>query len=171
MNYRLGFLGFLSLNSPEYSGNMGLKDQQLALKWVSSNIERFGGDKNRITIGGQSAGGASTHFHIMSAESRKYYKNAIPMSGTVENYWAMSEHNDHVELAYQIAENLGQPKKNIEELINFLKSLPAEKFNEFSQITARGILFEIPFTPVIERKECSCDHFRLKLTRFFFDSI
>lgn len=56
INYRLGILGFLSLDLPEYSGNMGLKDQQLALKWTHQNIEYFGGDKNRITIFGQSAG-------------------------------------------------------------------------------------------------------------------
>ena len=55
-NYRLGPLGFMSLGSEEYSGNMGLKDQLLALKWVNENIENFGGDKGRITILGQSAG-------------------------------------------------------------------------------------------------------------------
>lgn len=55
-NYRLGVLGFLSLHLPEYSGNMGMKDIHLALKWTNKNIERFGGDHTRITIFGHSAG-------------------------------------------------------------------------------------------------------------------
>lgn len=52
----MGPLGFLSLNLPEYSGNMGLKDQALAIKWVHENIDYFGGDRNRITVCGHSAG-------------------------------------------------------------------------------------------------------------------
>lgn len=56
INYRVSVFGFLSLGLPEYSGNMGLKDQQLALEWVHENIHHFGGDNKRITISGHSAG-------------------------------------------------------------------------------------------------------------------
>ena len=56
LNFRLGILGFLSLGTPEISGNMGMKDQVLAMKWVKENIHKFGGDNKKITIFGQSSG-------------------------------------------------------------------------------------------------------------------
>lgn len=55
-NYRLGLFGFMSLNTPEYSGNMALKDQQMALKWIYKNIHHFGGDNTQITVSGHSSG-------------------------------------------------------------------------------------------------------------------
>lgn len=56
INYRLGPLGFLNLDECGYTGNMGFKDQQLALKSIKRNIINFGGDPNLITVFGQSAG-------------------------------------------------------------------------------------------------------------------
>ena len=54
INYRLGALGFLSLDSPTLSGNQGLRDQALALEWVQNNIAAFGGDPKRVSVGGAS---------------------------------------------------------------------------------------------------------------------
>ena len=48
VDYRQGPFGFLSLNTSEVSGNQGLRDQQLALRWVSENIGQFGGDPDKV---------------------------------------------------------------------------------------------------------------------------
>lgn len=152
-NYRLGIFGFLSLDSPQYSGNMGLKDQQLALQWTHRNIEQFSGDKDRITLFGESAGGAMTHFQILSSESRKYFRNAILLSGTAENFWAFAGVKNHVSLAYQIAEDLGEPKKSLDELIKLLKSVPADRIVQYGSTIKLYRRTSIPvFAPIIESK-------------------
>ncbi|PKK48977.1 hypothetical protein CI102_4152 [Trichoderma harzianum] len=60
VNYRLGPLGYLSVKKAGLMGNYGLQDQLLALKWVQSNINAFGGDPNKILLFGQSAGAPDT---------------------------------------------------------------------------------------------------------------
>lgn len=59
-------LGFLTTEDEVVPGNMGLKDQTAALLWVQRNIASFGGNPASVTITGQSAGGASVHFHYLS---------------------------------------------------------------------------------------------------------
>ena len=66
MNYRLGVLSFFTTGDLVNPGNMGLKDQVIALKWVQKNIQAFGGDTKRVTLFGNSAGGACVNFLALS---------------------------------------------------------------------------------------------------------
>ncbi|KAM7346103.1 juvenile hormone esterase-like [Cochliomyia hominivorax] len=81
LNYRLGAFGFMATEDGVIPGNLGLKDQNLALHWVQENIEYFGGEKTQVTIFGQSAGAVSAHMHILSPLSTDLFKNVIAMSG------------------------------------------------------------------------------------------
>lgn len=69
-NYRLALLGFLSTGTKEAPGNNGLKDQVIALRWVKTHIQSFGGNPNSITIMGYSAGGISVTMHMVSPMSK-----------------------------------------------------------------------------------------------------
>ncbi len=88
MNYRVGVLGFLA--HPELSkeshnkvsGNYGMFDQIAALRWIQANIGKFGGDPNRVTIAGQSAGAASVHFLTASPLAKGLFHRAIAESGS-----------------------------------------------------------------------------------------
>src|SRR4051812_9012688 len=75
MNYRLGALGFF-FNSGSTANN-GMLDQLLSLEWVSENIGNFGGDANRVTIFGQSAGATSVSSHLQNPASKKFFQQAI----------------------------------------------------------------------------------------------
>ncbi|HEX6894736.1 MAG TPA: carboxylesterase family protein [Bryobacteraceae bacterium] len=88
LNYRLDIFGSLAhpeltRESPHHaSGNYGLLDQRAALQWVKRNIAAFGGDPNRITIGGESAGSMSVSAHMASPLSRDLIAGAIGESGS-----------------------------------------------------------------------------------------
>lgn len=74
------------------------------------------------------------------------------MSGTTENLWAMFEGKDHSERAHKIANDLGQPKESLDELIAFLQTAPADKLTAYSTIDTVDNLFTIPFGPMVESK-------------------
>ncbi|CAF0855492.1 unnamed protein product [Adineta steineri] len=88
MQYRLQSLGFLFLDRPDAPGNQGLYDQVLALEWIHHNIGYFGGDSQRITLFGESAGAVAVGFHLLSPRSRSLFSNAILQSGGPTCNWA-----------------------------------------------------------------------------------
>ncbi|GAB2887739.1 carboxylesterase/lipase family protein [Paralcaligenes ginsengisoli] len=90
INYRLGALGFLYL--PGLSdGNLGLKDQLLALQWVKDNIEDFGGDPDNITLVGQSAGGASIAALLTKPGLDGLFKRAVLQSASLGRLFSPPE--------------------------------------------------------------------------------
>ena len=82
VNYRLGPLGFLSMGTDSVPGNVGLRDQNMALKWVKQNIAAFGGDPNSVTLFGESAGSLSVSLHLISPMSQGLFHRIILQSGT-----------------------------------------------------------------------------------------
>jgi para-nitrobenzyl esterase len=87
VNYRLGALGFLAHpaltgeSSDRISGNYGIQDQQAALRWVRRNIRAFGGDPDKVTLFGESAGGLSTIVNLVSPTAHGLFHRAIVESG------------------------------------------------------------------------------------------
>ncbi|MEZ0493595.1 carboxylesterase/lipase family protein [Kineococcus sp. TBRC 1896] len=86
MNYRLGFEGFGAV--PGAPHNRGLLDQVAALRWVADNVRAFGGDPDRVTIAGQSAGAASVAALMCTLTARGLFHRAITASTTGETYTA-----------------------------------------------------------------------------------
>ncbi|MEU0039612.1 carboxylesterase family protein [Streptomyces sp. NPDC006333] len=84
-NYRLGALGFLALDGEEHTGSYGLHDQIAALRWVRENIAGFGGDPDRITLYGLSAGAKSVANLLASPVTRGMIHRAVSSSGGADH--------------------------------------------------------------------------------------
>lgn len=79
--------GYLRVSDESFniSGNFGLKDQSLALRWVKENIRKFGGDPNNVLLFGYSSGACAVNYHMLSEWSRNLFHKAMIMSGSVLN--------------------------------------------------------------------------------------
>ncbi|ESO92826.1 hypothetical protein LOTGIDRAFT_216480 [Lottia gigantea] len=93
-NYRLGALGFLTGSSSQFRGNYGMTDQIKAFLWVQENIHYFGGDRNKVTITGHSAGGCDVGLHILSPLSKGLFRYAVMESGSPLSFWCVSKNEN-----------------------------------------------------------------------------
>lgn len=157
INYRLGPLGFLSLDMKEAPGNAGLQDQILALKWIQRNINGFGGDPDRVTIFGQSAGAVSTDALMLSRAAQGLFQRVISQSGSILNPWATIA--NPVQQAFRLGYGLGFKGNSTAELLKFLKNATVksimEKAKEMEAPYLERNMMSIYFAPVVE-KNFSC---------------
>ncbi|XP_060530882.1 venom carboxylesterase-6-like isoform X2 [Cylas formicarius] len=159
INYRVGPFGFLSTGDANIPGNAGLKDQLLALKFVNNYIQNFGGDPEKVTIFGHSAGSASVAYLMLNPESEGLYRAAICQSGSALSPWAYQR--NHVNISYMTGALLHPAlakNQNSKDLLYFLREAPAKDIDEASANITQSLTnsgnIEISkgfyYTPVIE---------------------
>lgn len=147
--------GFLSTGDNVVPGNMGLRDQVTALKWIRRNIKYFGGNSDSITITGLSAGAASVHFHYFSSKSKNLFNRGFSESGSSLNYWALSENATHK--ANILGTALGCSTNTSKILIKCLKIIPAYDIitATVNSLYAYPPFNIVPFGPVVESNSSS----------------
>ncbi|CAL8121152.1 unnamed protein product [Orchesella dallaii] len=128
IQYRLAALGFLNSEDGVFPGNVGFKDQVMALKWVRDNVAEFGGDPNRVTIFGNSAGAMSVSFHMVSPLSTGLFHRAITQSGAnlCSTFDLFAE--NPLELLRDVAEELNCNRDGTTtEILDCFRSKPASE--------------------------------------------
>mgnify|MGYP001180248948 FL=1 len=116
INYRLGGIGFLAgdglFEDNICDGNRGFMDLVAGLKWVSQNIEQFGGDPDSVTIVGQSAGGTCVWALLSSPTTEGLFHRAVVMSGPI----VMINISDHHKFTRDVLKEMKVPVGDVEAL-------------------------------------------------------
>ena len=133
VNYRLGPLGFLTLENDDMPGNLGLHDQILALQWVNDNIDRFGGDAQKITIFGESAGAMAVMYLLLSHQTQGLFSKAIIQSGPIVSSYTQWDKKPKL-YAWKLAQDLGcDAKSSNEEILSCLRTKDAMLFAQHTK--------------------------------------
>jgi len=135
VQYRLGPLGYLTLDTDEIPGNAGMFDQIEGLRWVNKFIQYFGGDPNAVTIIGESAGAASVNFLLLAPQARGLFRYVIAESGSMLTEWALDRKGGYT--GYRIAEYAGCPMEPYEALLNCLRNIDEVALHEAQRMFSR----------------------------------
>ncbi|XP_074000286.1 carboxylic ester hydrolase-like [Rhodnius prolixus] len=151
-NYRLGVLGFLTLEDDIMPGNMALKDQVMALVWIQNNIANFGGDPNQVTLFGYNAGAVFVHYHMYSPMSRGLFHRAISQSGAALVPWANTPPGVARSRAIKMAQLFNCPTDSSLAIWNCLRTKNAyeltESYRQFSEFQVDPIAV---FTAIFDK--------------------
>ncbi|XP_076082516.1 neuroligin-4, Y-linked-like [Mytilus galloprovincialis] len=148
INYRLGPFGFLATKDPDSLGNLGLWDQQLAIKWIHENIEYFHGDSSRITLFGESAGGGSTVYQAMYSGNKGLFARTISESGVAMSAWGYNTRDKMLDFTKRMAQNLKCPTANDRDMLTCMRNVPAQDIVDKSRVgTESENLFRPEFVP------------------------
>ena len=147
-NYRVSVVGGLYVDGELVPGNQCMRDQVLALQWVQENIKHFGGDKDRVTIFGESAGSMSVMNHYLSPMYKGLFvfSAAISMSGVPTSpYVGMDKHSRHYGM--KLAECLGcHPGDSVEKI----QGKDAVAIQKLGFMFEDFIYMPLPFKPIID---------------------
>ena len=144
INYRVGVFGFVNfaeaLGLPEIPSNLGLRDQIAALHWVHDNIAAFGGDPERVTICGQSAGSMSVSLLMLCEEAWPLFRGAIMQSGAVS---LIHDREMSLKLARRYCELLDLNQGGLEKL----RTIDARRLLEAQALAQQVAPLTIPAAP------------------------
>jgi len=146
LNYRLGALGFLVIDDPTCTPNVGLLDQVAALEWVRDNISAFGGDPDNVTIFGESAGGGSVLSLLSMPSAVGLFQRAIVQSGATD---LLLDRDKAQLVAEAVARAAGLDTVDVDAL----RSMPGAQIIEAQANAAMelfGTVGTMPFHPVVD---------------------
>lgn len=158
LNYRLGIDGFLLLD--DAPANRGLLDVVQALGWIKENIAAFGGDPERITIFGQSAGAMAVTTVLAMPSARGLFKRVISQSGVGRRVVAVA---DAARITRELARRLGVPVTREGFSAVPLGKLYSTQFALTQDIPKTPVrwgeigITMMPFAPVLDERSLPCD--------------
>ena len=130
------------------TGNFGMKDQALALTWIKSHIESFGGDPDSITIFGESSGASSAGLHMMSDHSKDLFKRAIFESGSPDSHWSFMTRQQAKQRSANFFRNVNCLQTDTDELLDCLRSLTSDMILNNEWVDNRFMVF--PWAPTVD---------------------
>lgn len=163
----MGPFGYLSTGDTVIPGNAGLKDHILALKFIHANIAVFGGDPTKITLAGQSSGGASVGYQVLYQNNTGklvlnivmpkqimtlivgLFRAAIQQSGSPLNRRSFADSVRNRQYAFDLAQKINETidlKNDSTTLLEFLQSVDADVIDAASTRTT------IPVSIVTEKE-------------------